>query len=436
LALNHDDLLIIGAGPAGLALSYAFPGKSRILEQRTEVGGLCCSIEFGGGVFDIGGHCFHSPHPEVLELVQRLMIGRWHTQRRDARVSFNGELIGYPFQQHFQDLSDRTVVADCLRNRPSTKANARADNFEDWIIERFGQGVARHFMLPYNRKLWARDLRRISCEWVSERVAGNEKDSGVKKGGARQPLESDSQIGYPAEGGFGEIFQAMAKSCGPVEFGKKIRFVNATGKTVHAEDGGVWGWNCLASTMPLPALLRAIQDCPTALIGDADRLEFVSLKVLLILIGKGLGDEPQRVYVADPQVPAHKIAFNHTSSASLRSRPSHAIMCEISYSSDKQIAPDADLARTMIDWLVDSRLVLSRNDVVETRIIDIEYGYPVYTHDRPRILERIRAYLGKLDIHTIGRFGGWSYVNSDACIYEGLALARKIHCGLVDAAQA
>lgn len=424
--MSHDQLLIIGAGPAGLALSYAFPGKSRILEQSFEVGGLCRSIEFCGGVFDIGGHSFHSPHPEVLGLVQQLMATRWHTQRRDARVSFGGELIGYPFQQHFQNLSDRTVIEDCQRNPPSFETSAQASNFEEWILERFGQGIAKHFMLPYNRKLWARDLRRISCDWVSERIAGNVKDTGIKGSRSRQPLQSDSIVGYPAEGGFGEIFQAMAKRCGPTEFGKKVRRINTKEKTVYTEDGSVWGWNYLASTIPLPALLRAIQDCPTALINDADRLEFVSLKVLLISIGKQLGNQPQRIYVAESDVPAHKIAFNHTSSASLRARPSHAIMCEISYSPEKVVASDGDLTRMMIDWLVDSQLIENRGDVSETRIIDVEHGYPVYTHDRPHILKEIRNYLTKLDIHTFGRFGGWSYVNSDACIYEGLVLADQL----------
>ena len=82
-----DELLIVGAGPAGLATAIGYAGPSRILEQSDGVGGLCRSLEFGGAVFDIGGHSFHSPHAEVTALVEALMSGRWTRQRRDAGVT-------------------------------------------------------------------------------------------------------------------------------------------------------------------------------------------------------------------------------------------------------------------------------------------------------------------------------------------------------------
>ncbi len=418
------DLLIIGGGPAGLALSQAYGPGARILEKGDEVGGLCRSIEFGGGVFDIGGHSFHTPHPEVLELVGALMEGRWSAQRRDARVWFGDGLIDYPFQGHFDQIADPAVVAECRQSLPPRGAQVAAANFEAWIVERFGAGVARHFMLPYNRKIWARDLKRMSCEWVGERIAGGEKPMGATP--TRQPLQTQSQVGYPAEGGFVEIFRAMAARCGPIEFGQDVVRIDPAARTATTAAGHTWAWDRLVSTMPLPHLLRAIDGCPAALIADADALEYVSLKILLILVGKPLRDQPQRVYSADPLVPSHKIAFNHTSSLSLRARPTHAIMCEISYSPEKPLAPESELERTMVDWLAECRLIDDVADVAQTRFLDVQYGYPVYTHDRPAILARIRAWLENQGVFTIGRFGGWDYVNSDACIRQGLDLAASL----------
>jgi len=420
------DLLIIGAGPAGLALSHRYADSARILEATDEVGGLCRSIEFGGGVFDLGGHSFHSPHAEVLELVGSLMKGRWSAQRRDARVFFGGQLIDYPFQNHFHDIADPAVVAECQDALPDPAAAVSADNFEDWIVARFGDGVARHFMLPYNHKLWARDLRRMSREWVGERIAGSETGKVAVATPSRKPLQSHTEVGYPAEGGFVEIFRALAARCGPIEFGQVVCEIDPKARTATTEAGGVWPWETLVSTMPLPHLLRAIQNCPTELIALADDLEYVSLKILMILIGRPLADQPQRVYVADPAVPTHKIAFNHTSSDSLRRRPRHAIMCEISHSAFKPIAPDGELTRATVDWMIGAGLIGSWDDVEETRIVDLKYGYPVYTHRRPEILERIRAYLDLVRIHTIGRFGAWEYVNSDACLHEGAELAERL----------
>ena len=101
-------------------------------------------------------------------------------------------------------------------------------------------------------------------------------------------------------------------------------------------------------------------------------------------------------------------------------------MCEIAHSPEKPLAADEELERTTIDWLADTGLIGAAGDVAETRFVEVEYGYPVYTHDRPAILERVRAYLAPLGISTIGRFGGWDYVNSDACIWQGMQLARAL----------
>ncbi|HVK79078.1 MAG TPA: NAD(P)-binding protein, partial [Verrucomicrobiae bacterium] len=206
--MSNEGLIVIGAGPAGLALAHHYDGKKLILEREQDVGGLCRSIEIDGAVFDLGGHSFHTPHAEVRAFVETLMAGNWDAQKRDARVWFNGDIIPYPFQTNYQDLTDPNVVAAC-RATPGGDA-AHATNFEEWIYARFGQGVAEHFMLPYNRKLWARDLKKISCEWVGERVAAPAtKANAEMKDGKRAPLVPDSRVAYPAHGGFAEIFKTM-----------------------------------------------------------------------------------------------------------------------------------------------------------------------------------------------------------------------------------
>ena len=70
---KNVDYLIIGGGPSGLSLANKLKGKTLILEKENEVGGLCRSIEIDEGVFDIGGHSFHTPHPEVNELVSNIL---------------------------------------------------------------------------------------------------------------------------------------------------------------------------------------------------------------------------------------------------------------------------------------------------------------------------------------------------------------------------
>ena len=98
---------MIGAGPSGLALAYGMQGDTLLLEKEATVGGLCRSIYHQGGVFDIGGHSFHTPHTEVFDLINGLLPGGLYMQERDARISTHGTLIPYPFQKFFDCIPDR-----------------------------------------------------------------------------------------------------------------------------------------------------------------------------------------------------------------------------------------------------------------------------------------------------------------------------------------
>ncbi len=426
--MKHVNALIIGAGPAGLSLAYHLQGDTLILEKEDEVGGLCRSIEYGGGVFDIGGHSFHTPHPEVDALVRKLMGDDWFVQKRDARVFTHGVLIPYPFQKHFEQVPDPAVVEACRTGLAEAGNAATAEDFEEYIVRRFGHGIAEHFMLPYNRKLWARDLKGISCEWTSERVAAPKgaTEHFDTRGGKRMPLQPDTFVGYPATGGYVEIYKRFVPYIPALELKQEVVAIDPIRRTATTATGEVFSWDRLVSTMPLPVLLHMIEGIPDDLVAAADRLEYMSLDLLLLLVGRRLPHAPQRIYVADPDVPPHKIAFNHHSSDDLRARPVHAIMAEISYSPNKPLAEADRLERDTIAFLVSLGILDSPRDVIWTHHLDVHYAYPVYTHDRPAILRRIKDELRRLGIFTLGRFGEWEYVNSDRCIKMGMDLAAEL----------
>lgn len=427
---RHIDTLIVGAGPTGLATAYGLQGDTVIVERGDDVGGLCRSLHRDGGVFDIGGHSFHTPHPEVVELLERLMGSPLYRQRRDARIYTHGQLIRYPFQKFYQDIHDAELVRRCEEGLGDRVGDAHlAADYEEFILRQFGQGIADAFMLPYNRKLWARDLKQISTEWTSQRVAAPRGDvdrfltSGG--GGERKPLESDSWVGYPSQGGFEEMYRAFVPHVPEVQLRSEIVHIDPAARTAVTADDRTFRWNTLVSTIPLPELVGIINGVPRAVVDAAGRLEYISLRVQLLLTAAPLETEIQRIYVSDPEIPPHKIAINHNSSDWLRQRPRHAIMAEVAYSEFKPVDFDQIAPRT-IEALCDAGVLRSPSDIIWQDQLDVKYGYPVYTHARLELIAQVRDWLRQHDIHTIGRFGAWEYINSDACIVGGLRLASEL----------
>ncbi len=420
--------LIVGAGPSGLAVAYALQGSTLVLEKESRVGGLCRSIVHDGGVFDIGGHSFHTPHPEVYELVKQLLGGPFYEQQRDARVFSHGSLIPYPFQKYYDRLPLPEVVRECeegLRRTGSDGPPPR--NFEEFIVRKFGPGIAKHFMLPYNRKLWAREVSEISCEWIRERVAApkGEAEQFSTSDGERKPLQPDTVIGYPATGGFEEIYRSFVPHIPGIELNCEVTEIRPDERLARTADGRVFRWDFLVSTIPLPLLTDMVRGAPAELRQLSRHLDYLSLRVELLLTRHPLETPIQRIYTAEREIPPHKIALNHNSSEYLRRQPHHAIMAEVSLGPGKAVEVDKIAPKT-IDFLCDLRILESRRDIIWKSHVDVHFGYPVYTHERPGIVAEIKDWMSARHIYTLGRFGEWEYVNSDRCIMKGLTLGSEL----------
>ena len=123
-------------------------------------------------------------------------------------------------------------------------------------------------MKPYNRKLWGDPLARLSASWTAERVAA---PAGIAErfdtqGGQRRPLHDDTLVAYPSQGGFGEIFVALARRLPRLVLGCAVVAIDPRARTVDARDGRRFGYGELVSTLPLPRLLACIQGVPPALL--------------------------------------------------------------------------------------------------------------------------------------------------------------------------
>jgi UDP-galactopyranose mutase len=428
--MQQANTIIIGAGPTGLSAAYHLNGSTVVLESTDRVGGLCRSFKIGDVVFDIGGHSFHTAHENVRSLICDDLGVDLFLQRRDARILFKGDVVPYPWQRFFHLVKDHRVIQDCHTGLETREPPTGPANLQNFILAKYGAGIAQHFLFPYNRKLWLRDLDEISCDWTSERVAGlrNERTPAGDGAVRRKPLDENSIVGYPSSGGFDQIFRKMAAKIDNILFDQHVCFIDPQTKVLMTRRGNVFKWETIVSTMPIPDLVGILQNTPSNIVRLAGRLPYVSLQVDFFVTTEPLDGVPQRLYCADADMPAHKISFNSLSSQNERDKPCHSIIAETSIG-DPGSAHCRDRTGLILRGLSDARLIKGQSQILTHRYELVKYAYPVQSHQVRSIMNVLSGYLECHGIYSVGRFGNWEYINSDDCLLRGRELAEHLDSG-------
>ena len=418
-----SDIVVIGAGPAGLGVGIALGEAAIVLERSLGVGGLSRTVELAGATFDLGGHSWHTPHAAIRDLVFRATP--MEEQRRRAWCFVAGDWIPYPFQNNVAALRNEAIRNACLAGLERAGDGSQAPNFDRYIDERFGAGIGRTFIRPYNEKLWGTDLARLATSWATERVAApsNAAEGLRPDDGRRAPLQGDAMIGYPARGGFGEIYRALARQLSRLDFDQTVVWIDPRRRELATARGECRTWTHLVSTLPLPSLLGLLPDVPKAIREAVAQLESLPVNLVLVALAGRLDSAMQRVYCPDPAIAGHKFVLNHNSSTYLRDQPRHGIQVEISGNRGET---DDELTRLAIQDLQALRLLRDGDDIAATRVIRLPFGYPVPTHAHAAIVGEATAWLESRRIFTVGRFGQWAYINSDEALHRGLCLGARL----------
>ena len=93
------DLIIIGAGPAGLTAAYELSesnNKVLLIEKKSQVGGLAETKVFGSYRYDIGPHRFYTKNREVYKLFLEMLGSDAVEVDRKTRILFNNRYFDYP----------------------------------------------------------------------------------------------------------------------------------------------------------------------------------------------------------------------------------------------------------------------------------------------------------------------------------------------------
>ncbi len=425
-------IAILGAGISGVSLARMCAADGHdvhVLEKSERAGGLCKSRKVDGFTFDeAGGHIMFSKDKTVLDWMKARCGGDPGVVEtvRNTRIRWHDRWVPYPFENGVGHLTKEAIV-DCMDGYIEAYVQRRLGvecpaNFGDWIQWRMGDGFARHFMTPYNEKIWECDLTTMSAGWVAGRVpeAPIRDVLAAAVGLDTEGYTHQSVFWFPKEGGF----ETMVKGC--VDGGGFTLHVSTAVESVRRQGDRFFvngdEYDLVVNTVPLPLVEPAFADLPDEVRGDIQALKPISLVNVLIGVKT---DEPlpdlSWIYLPFPaQGAANRVTY-YSNYAPSNAPPGHGCyMAEVTHRGD--LKPTREWAMDLCRKL-DAAGVLDADRIVTLDWVNSDFAYIDQNLQFADRIGRVRGWFDDSGYITFGRFGRYEYHNSDQCI----ARAMEVH---------
>ncbi|NLO91607.1 MAG: NAD(P)-binding protein [Elusimicrobia bacterium] len=426
------DILIAGAGISGLSAAHHLEKRGRknylLVEKAADYGGLCGSVQKDGYTFDWSGHLLHLHTNDGMKLVKNLLGGNINRLERSAWIYSHQACTGYPFQASLYGLP-KDIITECVTGAVRARENNSPPKpgacFRDWALSLFGDGICRHFMFPYNEKLWGVPPQELGSDWCAPFVPRPSLDEIIR--GAYWP--GDKKFGYnpsflyPLKGGCRALCAALAENVKNLKLGCELEKVDLHAKTAVVKNLGKVKYKKLIATVPLKTL-AGLAALPAELRRHADALKAQKVRVLNLGFPCKTADK-HWIYFPEADFPFYRagIASNFSPNAA----PAGHSSFYIEIPAQNCAGNEAAIEKSVLKGLERCGL-LPKNPPKPDSVLrlDIETAYAVYNSDRAPAVQALTAYLGKHGCHCTGRYGLWRYSFMEQDLLDARDLALKL----------
>ena len=442
---GQRDIVILGAGPTGLGAGYRLAelGHDRfhLYDRHPELGGLASSFtDEAGFTWDIGGHVMFSHYSYYDEVFDKLMGDEYQLNMRESWVRMFDRWVPYPFQNNIRYLPPE-VCFECLAGliEAQTQRDHRAAiNFDEFIDAVFGDGIAKHFMRPYNFKVWAHPPRMMNKEWIGERVAVLDINRALKNvvlGSDDFGWGPNNQFKFPLRGGTGEFYRRFAQPLrGHYTLNCTVESIDLQEKIIHFTDGDTRRYDTLISTLPLDRLCNQYlspTQVPAPVREAAASLRHSGGHMVGIGLKQPCPSTKSWMYFPEDNCPFYRVTYLSNYSRYMTPDPQryYSLLCETSYSEFKPVDGERIVEET-IRGLINAGLLTEadREDIVDTWHYEADYSYPTPSVERDDILAQVIPFLESHGVYSRGRFGMWKYEvsNTDHSLMQGVELVNRL----------
>jgi protoporphyrinogen oxidase len=434
---RDDSVIILGAGLAGLGCALTFERAGapfRLLESEPTPGGLARSATRDGFTFDLAGHWLHVRDLALQSLLNELLGPDLLEIERAAWIHIDGRWVPYPFQTNLWAL--RADVRDeCLegylnaqwREDDGSCGDSPSD-FYDAALRMWGYGIARHFVVPYNEKLWGFPLCELVPDWAGRFLPRPAADEVLRGAHVRQDGGGyNARFFYPRRAGMGLIAQRLGEQLGEhISLNCRVAGVDLAARRVKLADGRSLRYGRLVSTLPLPTLIRLCGDAPPSVRAAARGLRATGVSCVHIAVRGPLPAEVPHchwAYFPELRFPFYRVGSTSAAVPGLAPPGCRSFTVEFSQRSGPETRP---LQAWALAGLQDCGLVRLQDDVLFIFTQEIPCAYVVRDRECEWRRQQLLGWFLSQGVHSIGRYGGWQYSSMEDAFLEGQKTAHEI----------
>ena len=443
------DLVIIGAGPAGLTAAYELSDSEKkviVLEKKPQVGGLAETKVFGSYRYDIGPHRFFTKNKEVYQLFLEMLGSDAVAVNRKTRILFKNSYFDYPLTPlnalFGLGLGESIVIgfSYIFARVKSYLKISKINNFEDWVVDRFGKKLFNNFFKNYTEKVWGIDCKDIGSDWAAQRIKGLSLSTAIKfalfPNSKKRPKTLVDKFYYPRLGAgmLWEKFEENIINKGiDVTKNKKVTAVKRSGDnfmiTYEDTEGNkttIESKNVFFSNPLLEFIAIYDSEVPQSVIDSAKALNYRNHISVHITIDKKLFDD-NWIYIHSPNLDMARIADFTNFSNDMSEAGTYPLTLEYFCFEDDDIWNKQN--KDIIDFALNElrNIFDDEFNVIHSEVSRNANAYPVIKTGYQEHIDVIKDWLSGLpNITAIGRSGMFKYNNQDHAMATGLYAARTL----------
>ena len=413
------EVLIIGGGVAGIsaALHAGRAGREAVIFEAGERwGGLLDHFHVDGFRFDKAVHFAFSSNEDyraVLEMTDYI------THYPEPYNYEQERWLKHPVQNNLYPLPVEEKV-EAIKSFIDRPEQSKDPDYGQWLIEQFGEVIATRYPYRYTEKYWTVPPWYLSTDWIGNRLYRPTLEE-VLHGAMTEHTPSTyylPEMLYPRRGGYRAFLEPLVKDL-DLRTGKEVVRINPEKRFVELSDGSREYYRHLVSSMPLPELIKMVENVPEAISEAAATLWATSVALVSLGFSKPQVGGHLWFYIYDRDILPSRAHAPYRKSPDNAPEGCSSLQFETYYSRHAPLKLSGEKLTEHILDVVEKMDIASRSDLKVSDFRTLPYGNVVFDRGMVGRRDFVLDYVRKCGILPVGRFGEWDYLWADQSFLSG-----------------